>query len=222
MNSDALLEEEIGVLKQIGYGYFRDKFLLPDLPRKLPEQVVEVRRFLEASSLTVLTKRDVCVSFRNDSSKMDEKTIARANALVQIAVNEARRKNAPRYDKGKFESAVEYALMLTTDHDRFYPLIEKAFFDAGVILVLLPNLEGSKANGATKRIDSSVMLMVNDRRLYADTFWFTLFHEVGHILSGDFGVSLEVKASEKEAAADKFAEDKRKDARVLRYRKLLK
>ncbi len=35
MNSDALLEEEIGVLKQIGYGYFRDKFLLPDLPRKL-------------------------------------------------------------------------------------------------------------------------------------------------------------------------------------------
>ena len=112
--------------------------------------------------------------------------------------------------------------MLTTDHDRFYPLIEKAFFDAGVILVLLPNLEGSKANGATKRIDSSVMLMVNDRRLYADTFWFTLFHEVGHILSGDFGVSLEVKASEKEAAADKFAEDKRKDARVLRYRKLLK
>lgn len=33
------------------------------------------------------------------------------------------------------------------------------------------------------------MLMVNDRRLNSDTFWFTLFHEIGHIMNGDFGIS---------------------------------
>ncbi len=77
---------------------------------------------------------------------MDEKNDSKGtNALVQIAVNEARRKNAPRYDKGKFESAVEYALMLTTDHDRFYPLIEKAFFSTrGSSSCSYPTLKGRR------------------------------------------------------------------------------
>ena len=41
------------------------------------------------------------------------------------------------------------------------------------------------------------MLMVNDRRFYSDTFWFTLFHEIGHIINGDYGITF-----------DKYAEDK--------------
>lgn len=73
-----------------------------------------------------------------------------------------------------------------------------------MIFVILPNLPGSGINGATKKIGQNVMLMVNDRRLYSDTFWFTLFQEIGHIINGDYGVTFE----EVEDAADKYAEDK--------------
>jgi hypothetical protein len=76
-------------------------------------------------------------------------------------------------------------------------LVRQAFLDAGVILVILPNLAGSKINGATKKIGSSVMLMVNDRRQYADSFWFTLLHEAGHVLHGDYGVSFKGDVGEK-------------------------
>ena len=38
--------------------------------------------------------------------------------------------------------------------------------------------------------------MVNDRRHYADTFWFTLFHEIGHILNGDLGITLNNEAED--------------------------
>lgn len=72
---------------------------------------------------------------------------------------------------------------------KFYPVIKEAFLKAGVILVILPNISGSKINGATKKIGNNIMLMVNDRRLNSDTFWFTLFHEIGHIMNGDFGIS---------------------------------
>ena len=51
------------------------------------------------------------------------------------------------------------------------------------------------------------MLMVNDRRLYADSFWFTLFHEIGHIMNGDYGISFERETGEQEDAADKYAQD---------------
>ena len=51
------------------------------------------------------------------------------------------------------------------------------------------------------------MLMVNDRRLNADSFWFTLFHEIGHIMNGDYGISFEKESGELEESADKYAED---------------
>lgn len=112
------------------------------------------------------------------------------------------------YDKKKFEAAVEYALTLTTEHKDFYLLIKKAFADAGVIFVVLPNLPGSGINGATKKVGQNVMLMVNDRRFYSDTFWFTLFHEIGHIIDGDYGITFEGEQNGQEDAADKYAEDK--------------
>lgn len=37
------------------------------------------------------------------------------------------------------------------------------------------------------------MLMVNDRRLNTDTFWFTLFHEIGHIINSDLGINFDGK-----------------------------
>ena len=87
--------------------------------------------------------------------------------------------------------------------------MKEKFREAGVILVVLPNLSNSGVNGAVKKVDGKVMLMVNNRRLYADTFWFTLFHEIGHILNSDYGVSYDLdKKSDKEAAADRYAAEK--------------
>ena len=51
------------------------------------------------------------------------------------------------------------------------------------------------------------MLMVNDRRLNSDTFWFTLFHEIGYIMNGDYGISFDSESGEQEEIADKYAED---------------
>lgn len=44
--------------------------------------------------------------------------------------------------------------------------------------------------------------MVNDRRLYSDSFWFTLFHEIGHIINGDYGITFDEEGYED--AADKL------------------
>lgn len=113
---------------------------------------------------------------------------------------------APKFNRNKFEEAAEYALSLTRNHTEFYPILREKFKEAGVIFVVLPNLPGSKTNGATKRIGDNILLMVNNRRLYSDSFWFTLFHEIGHIMNGDYGITFE--GEECEDAADKYAEDK--------------
>ena len=205
--SEKELEQEREIFKALDYRYFRENFGLPDLPGKIDDQIVEVRRFLHVSTLSVFAKRDMAVSFRSASVELSNTNIIKANAMVQIAINKALNTNAPKYNKSKFKQMVRYALSLTRNHEDFYPLIRNAFFEAGVILVILPNLPGSKINGATKRLEKNVMLMVNDRRLNADTFWFTLFHEIGHIIHGDYGISFEKETGEKEETADRFAAD---------------
>lgn len=205
--SDRELEAERKIWGYMDYKYFRENYGLPDLPRKKDEQIRVVRNFLNVSTLSVLSKRDLAVNFRSSVENLSEASTVKANTMVQIAVNTVLKAEAMQYNKRKFEQAVEYALTLTRDHDEFYQKIKKAFWDAGVVLVILPNIPGSRTNGATKKIGDKIMLMVNDRRLNSDTFWFTLFHEIGHIINGDYGISFENETGDKEDAANRFAED---------------
>ncbi len=203
IRSDEELERERSVFKLIDYKYFRDNFNLPDLPRQVDEQIKCVREFLSVASLTVLEEANLAVNFRSYSANLSKSNTVNANAMVQIAVNQTLKKKIPKYNKRKFEKAVTFALTQTGNHESFFPVIQKAFAEAGVALVVLPNLKNSGVNGASKRVDGKVMLMVNDRGHYADTFWFTLFHEIGHILNGDLGVSFK---DQKEDEADLYAQ----------------
>lgn len=207
MNSQEEVEAERAVFKELDYKYFRDYFGLPDLPRQIDEQIKCLRTFLQVASLTVFKKRDMAVSFRNCNEEMNSSNVIKANIMVQLAINKARTVEAPKFNKTKFEEATEFALTLTRNHKEFYHILREKFKEAGVIFVVLPNLPGSKTNGATKKIGSNILLMVNDRRLYSDSFWFTLFHEIGHIIKGDYGITFEDE-NDSEDAADRYAEDK--------------
>lgn len=205
--SDKELEEERVVFECLDYKYFRDNYGLPNLSRNKDAQIMRTREYLNVATLKVLTKRDMAVSFRSAKEDLSTSNTVKANAMVQIATNRALKVDAPRFNKQEFEKKVSYALTLTENHRDFYPLIYNSFLDAGVVFIIMPNLPGSKINGATKKIGDNIMLMVNDRRLNSDSFWFTLFHEIGHIMNGDYGISFEKEDGEKESLADTFAED---------------
>ena len=169
--SEEELKREREVFKLIDYKYFRDNFVMPNLSRKVDEQIKNVREFLSVASLTVLEERNLAVSFRSYTEELSRSNIVNANAMVQIAINKTLKVDAPKYNKKKFEKAVDFALTQTKNHDGFLTEVKKAFEQAGVVLVVLPNLKNSGINGATKKVDGKVMIMVNDRRHYADTFW---------------------------------------------------
>ena len=103
LNLSKELEQERRIFKYFQYTYFRENFGLPDLPRKINEQIKCLREFLNVASLSVFTKQNMAVSFRSASEDMKEANIARANAMVQIAINQALKIEAPKFDKKKFE-----------------------------------------------------------------------------------------------------------------------
>jgi len=197
------LEMERDTFKLIDYKYFRDYLGFPDLARNVDKQIDMVRSFLSVASLTVLEEQDLAVDFRSYKEEQSRSNIVNSNVMLQIAINETLKSDIPRFDKKRFEDCLDFVLSQTMNHKSFLSEIKEVFGEAGVNLVVLPNLKNSGINGATKRVNGRVMIFVNDRRHYEDTFWFTLFHEIGHVLNGNLGAT-----SEKEAEADKFASRK--------------
>lgn len=74
-------------------------------------------------------------------------------------------------------------------------------------------------NGAVKWLGKDkVVLTLNDRRKYLDIFWFTLFHELGHVLqqrikvlsvseSKKIGLVTDSRIQKLEAEADLFSQN---------------
>ena len=65
----------------------------------------------------------------------------------------------------------------------FIPKLRRILSESGVAFVLIPSLKNSGVYGATKWSNKDkVILGITNRGKYADIFWFSLFHEIGHVL----------------------------------------
>ena len=71
------LEQERRIFKYFQYTYFRENFGLPDLPRKINEQIKCLREFLNVASLSVFTKQNMAVSFRSASERSEERRVGK-------------------------------------------------------------------------------------------------------------------------------------------------
>jgi len=69
------------------------------------------------------------------------------------------------------------------DPEDFIPKLITILNKAGVSMSIIPSPKGCSLNGATFKSDSgNPVIILSSRYLSDDTFWFTLFHEIGHVL----------------------------------------
>lgn len=88
------------------------------------------------------------------------------------------------YDKTKFRSALDAIRNLTdTSPAIFVPAMQKACAEAGVAVVFVPSIPKIGISGATRWVHSDkAIIQLSLRYKTNDHFWFTFFHEAGHIL----------------------------------------
>ena len=113
-----------------------------------------------------------------------------------------------------FEASLVEIRTLTRhpDPERFLPELVEICAKAGVSLVVLKAPKGCRASGATRfGTDGRPMILLSGRHLSEDHFWFTFFHEAGHlILHGDREFFLDFDSSPsspEEVEANSFAHD---------------
>ncbi|MBQ8707660.1 MAG: helix-turn-helix domain-containing protein [Succinivibrionaceae bacterium] len=89
--------------------------------------------------------------------------------------------------------------------------LKEIFATCGIIFNVVKHFRGAPVQGYIKKTDDNkLILCLTIRGGRADTFWFTLFHEIAHILNRDFEsnpVDFDSSDSEIEIKADRWARD---------------
>jgi len=116
------------------------------------------------------------------------------------------------YDPKKFKESLSQIRSLTDKEPQiFEPKMKELCQKSGVALVLVSELPGTHLSGATRWLTSDkAMIALSLRHKSNDHFWFTFYHEAGHILKhGKKDVYIDETtdkaATKQEQEANKFA-----------------
>ncbi|MGH3628901.1 MAG: helix-turn-helix domain-containing protein [Sciscionella sp.] len=92
-------------------------------------------------------------------------------------------KTAP-FDRAGFDAALQTirALMKSVP-ETFEPEMKRVAAQAGVVIVIVEEIKGARTNGAARWLSANrALIQLSIRHRWEDVFWFSFFHEAGHVL----------------------------------------
>lgn len=154
------------------------------MARSINDKVANLYKFFRVADLKIMLQPDFLVNFRSSSSCNSRKNIINSRAWIQTAMNISKSIETQPYNAKKLKGYLpELRSMTVKKPEEFFPRMREIFAECGVAFVLLPHLKNSGVNGAVKWVtEDRVVLAMNNRGLNADKFWFSLFHEIKHVL----------------------------------------
>ena len=103
--------------------------------------------------------------------------------LRQGEIDSMKRDLDKEYDKNKFKKVLLEVKLLSYRHpEDFAEQLVKLCEKAGVAIIYTPRLPKAPINGAARWIYDKPVIQLTDYGKRNDRFWFTFFHEAGHIL----------------------------------------
>ncbi|NEP13150.1 MAG: ImmA/IrrE family metallo-endopeptidase [Symploca sp. SIO2C1] len=137
-----------------------------------------------------------------------------ASVIVWLRQGEilASRVNCGPYNKNKFQHTLHQIRSLTRAEPEFYKdELVRLCAECGVAVVFVPELPNTKVWGVTHWLNQNkALIQLSLRYKKDDHFWFSFFHEAGHILlhgKKEVFIEDEKTTDKKEAEANKFAAD---------------
>jgi HTH-type transcriptional regulator / antitoxin HigA len=117
------------------------------------------------------------------------------------------------FDNKRFKDALQLVRRLTREApEGICPKLQEICSSCGVAVMFLPELPGMRVSGATWWHRNKAVIQLSDRYKSDDQFWFSFFHEAGHVLlHGKKEVFIDDHQSReqdrKEQEANRFAAD---------------
>ncbi len=178
--------------------------------RKPLERVRELLRYFAVSDLELVTHTQQVAFRRSTAREASPEALA---AWLRKGEIEGEKVETKSFDGARLRQALPSMRQMTQRRpEDFHRPLCALCAECGVALVFVPHLPRTHANGAVRWLNPTTALaQLSVRHRYDDIFWFSLFHELGHLLlHGKRDVFVELpngRKTHKEAAADRFAAD---------------
>lgn len=211
IQTEKVLEEELCLLphfkcyNELAYLEYVEK---TRDPRK---KVANLLNFFSISSLKFVPKVHAIAFRQTKQKKVCRESLA---AWLRCGELEAQKQQVAEFNKEKLHNAIDKIRSLTMEPaTKFSKKLIEICVSFGVAVAFVPYFKNTYVAGATKWLNTdNALVQLSLRGSYDDIFWFTFFHELGHILKHgkkeqfvDFKNKDENLLKEKEDEADDFA-----------------
>ena len=183
--------------------------------RDKASRVKALMSFLEVASLEPRVYQEA-VGFRITDAAREKISLGALATWLRKGELDADGVETADYDPKAFRGALAEVRNLTVEPpEEFLPKIQTLCADAGVAFCVVQELPKLGANGAARWLnDRKALIQMNIRGKWADVFWFSFFHEAGHLLRHRYqrrivvdGLEVDPDTAAIEAEADEFARD---------------
>lgn len=176
--------------------------------------LIECLNFFGSSSVAEWREkfqRQQELAFFRTSSSFEQKPLALA-AWLRRGEIEGNAQECPDWNVLRFKQSISQirTLSRTKSPAEFLPVLKTYCAEAGVVLAVVRAPSGCRASGAARFIKpNKAVIQLSFRHLTDDHFWFTFFHEAGHLLLHAHGTvfidGLESESTAEEEEANRFA-----------------
>jgi len=143
------------------------------------EKVINLWKYFEVSSLANLKSVYPGLLRKGCSENVSNYAVI---AWITRGLKIAKEIKTEPYNKNKLKSLIPKIRNLSKK-ENFYEELFNLCSGAGISFVILPHLNKTFVQGATNWISpDKALLLLSMRYKWMDVFWFTFFHELGHIL----------------------------------------
>ena len=177
------LEKDAQIAKLFPYAKVAKLGWVPKT-RKAEEKAIHLRRFFEVAKLELLELlKTPGIAYRKvGSNGTADYSLA---IWAQKAKVDARNYELSPINISKLEEVIPTIREMTLmEPNEFCKELIQILSKCGIALVFLPHIGGSFLHGASFYDGKHIVLGLTVRGKTADKFWFSLFHELYHILSG--------------------------------------
>lgn len=193
---------DAGVYSQIvSYGYLQRE-------TKIERKIIQLRDFFGVSNLLNVKPTIYANALFRKSMKVTTNDFALAAwmKICEIETDAITVRSGLDIDKLKSKLG-EIKSLNTLDPNVIVENLERIFAECGVAFAVVKNIKGAPVQGFIRKINNKVRLCVTLRNKYADIFWFTLFHEIGHLLDTQNEFFVDFHSVDRGVGAEKIADD---------------
>lgn len=205
-------EVEIGIVKKLKdvIKYAEELNIMQKIKNNITSQIIELRNICNVTKLNYIQSLYANkVAFRK--SQTVDTDIYILYVWLRICEMYSQTQNIEYdYDEQLLKENIEnIKKCMLLPKDKAVEQLKSIFSKCGIIFQVVKSIKGAPVQGFIKRYNEKIILTMTTRRKFADEFWFTLFHEIGHLLNGDVNdtqfIDYQETKSQMETLADDYA-----------------